>query len=324
MKIDKEYIGIVILNLLLSMLIVYYSPRFDIITLLYFVVLNAFLLLMLKLKKYREKQLVQDKIEKIFELLHSLDIDTDNYEIVDDEFGKLRDEIVKIIIESKVVAKRATDNQQVLREYTEDIAHQIKTPLTGALLMLDLIEEDGIDSGQYIGYIRNSMGRLEQLADILLKMAALDSETIDMKKEPISIIALLEDIKLDMEAYFIKDGVDIPVCGDDFILTCDKRWTYEAIFNIVKNGIEASDGKGVEIYLKESNLFQSIIVKDFSYGLDSEMLKRAYRRFYKENSNSKGYGIGLPMAKSIMEKQNGELLYYKGKTSNSFELRFYK
>lgn len=239
MKIDKEYIGIVILNLLLSMLIVYYNPRFDIITLLYFVVLNAFLLLMLKLKKYREKQLVQDKIEKIFELLHSLDIDTDNYEIVDDEFGKLRDEILKIIIESKVVAKRATDNQQVLREYTEDIAHQIKTPLTGALLMLDLIEEDGIDSGQYIGYIRNSMGRLEQLADILLKMAALDSETIDMKKEPISIIALLEDIKLDMEAYFIKDGVDIPVCGDDFILTCDKRWTYEAIFNIVKNGIEA-------------------------------------------------------------------------------------
>lgn len=83
------------------------------------------------------------KIDEIFVLLHSLNVNTENYEIADDEFGKLRDEIVKIIVENKLLAKKAVENQEILREYTEDIAHQIKTPLTGALLMLDLVEEGG-------------------------------------------------------------------------------------------------------------------------------------------------------------------------------------
>ncbi|NLN97502.1 MAG: HAMP domain-containing histidine kinase [Eubacteriaceae bacterium] len=324
MKIDKETLGIIVLNLLFSMLILYLSPRFDIVTLFWFIVLNIILTVLLKIKEHRKEQSIQSKIEEIFELLHKLDLDTENYEIVDDEFGKLRDEIVKIIVENKVVAKGASDNQQVLKEYTEDIAHQIKTPLTGALLLLDLMEEDQANAHQYIDYIRNSIERLQQLAETLLKMAALDSRTVELKREPVSILELVKKIKRDMAAYFIEEGATISIDGADFILTCDERWTYEAIYNIVKNGIEASPENRVEISLKESNLYQSVFVKDFSQGLDGDMLKKAYRRFYKENPNSKGYGIGLPMAKSIMEKQNGDLLYSKGKKSNTFELRFYK
>ena len=64
-------------------------------------------------------------------------------------------------------------------------------------------------------------------------------------------------------------------------------------------------------------------MEDFSKGLDREMLEKVFKRFYKMDPNSKGYGIGLPMAKSVMERQNGELLYHKGKKSNAFELRFY-
>ena len=324
MKIDKETLGIIVLNLLFSMLILYLSPRFDIVTLFWFIVLNIILTVLLKIKEHRKEQSIQSKIEEILELLHKLDLDTENYEIVDDEFGKLRDEIVKIIVENKVVAKGASDNQQVLKEYTEDIAHQIKTPLTGALLLLDLMEEDQANAHQYIDYIRNSIERLQQLAETLLKMAALDSRTVELKREPVSILELVKKIKRDMAAYFIEEGATISIDGADFILTCDERWTYEAIYNIVKNGIEASPENRVEISLKESNLYQSVFVKDFSQGLDGDMLKKAYRRFYKENPNSKGYGIGLPMAKSIMEKQNGDLLYSKGKKSHTFELRFYK
>lgn len=324
MKSHKEYAAIVILNLILSMTAVYLSPRFDPVTLAAFVLINILLFVLLKLNDTRKKKETERAIEEIFELLHSAEAGREVFQTADDEFGKLKDEIIKIIAENRIVAGKSKENQQILREYTEDIAHQIKTPLTGILLMTDLLGEDRENAGQYVDYIRNSIKRLHLLTEILLKMAALDSGTVDMKKERVDAGELLEDIKADIETYFTKEGVSIPVYGENFTLVCDRQWTYEALFNIVKNGIEAACENGVEIHLKETKIFRSILVKDFGKGLSGEMLRKACKRFCRQNPKSRGYGIGLPMARTIMEKQGGELLYCKGKGENYFELRFYK
>lgn len=321
---NKNILLVLILNLLMSLFVIYLNPRFDILTLIGFIVINIILFIVIsKIEKKKEKAL-EDKINNIFNLLHSLDINSDNYEIIDDEFGKLRDEIIKIIIENKKIAENAEKNKDTLREYTEDIAHQIKTPLTGSLLLLDLLEDENDNfSEEYIERLRDNLIRLHNLSDILLKLAALDSGTIEMTKDRISARELIEDIIQNLKDYFINDNVEIPLYGDDFYFICDKKWTYEALFNVMKNGIEATEGRQIEIHLKETNLYNSIFVEDFSKGLDPEMLEKVFKRFYKLDPNSKGYGIGLPMAKSVMERQNGELLYHKGKKSNAFELRFY-
>lgn len=321
---NKNILLVLILNLIMSLFVVYLNPRFDILTLIGFLLINIILFIVIsKIEKEKEKAL-EDKINNIFNLLHSLDIDSDNYEIIDDEFGKLRDEIIKIIIENKRIAENAEKNKEILREYTEDIAHQIKTPLTGSLLLLDLLEDEEDESvKEFISRLRDNLLRLYNLSDILLKLAALDSGTIEMAKDIISARELIEDIIRNLKDYFINDNIEIPLDGDDFYLICDKKWTYEALFNVMKNGIEATEGRHIEIHLKETNLYKSIFVEDFSKGLDREMLEKVFKRFYKLDPNSNGYGIGLPMAKSVMERQNGELLYHKGKKSNSFELRFY-
>ena len=321
---NKNILLVLILNLLMSLFVIYINPRFDILTLIGFIVINIILFIVIsKIEKKKEKAL-EDKINNIFNLLHSLDINSDNYEIIDDEFGKLRDEIIKVIIENKRIAENAEKNKDTLREYTEDIAHQIKTPLTGSLLLLDLLEDENDNfSEEYIERLRDNLLRLHNLSDILLKLAALDSGTIEMAKDRISARGLIEDIIQNLKDYFINDNVEISLYGDDFNLICDKKWTYEAAFNVMKNGLEATEDRHIEIYLKETNLYKSILVEDFSDGLDRQMLEKVFRRFYKANPNSKGYGIGLPMAKSVMERQNGELLYHKGKKSNAFELRFY-
>ena len=321
---NKNILLVLILNLIMSLLVIYLNPRFDVLTLIGFLVINIILFIVIsKIEKKKEKA-IEDKINSVFNLLHSLDINSDNYEIIDDEFGKLRDEIIKIIIENKRIAENAEKNKETLREYTEDIAHQIKTPLTGSLLLLDLLEDE-IDnvSEEYIERLRDNLLRLHNLSDILLKLAALDSGTIEMAKDRISARELIEDIIRNLKDYFINDNIEIPLDGEDFYLICDKKWTYEAAFNVMKNGLEATEDRHIEIYLKETNLYKSIFVEDFSKGLDREMLEKVFRRFYKADPNSKGYGIGLPMAKSVMERQNGELLYHKGKKSNSFEMRFY-
>ena len=301
MKENKGFLCIVFINLFLSLLTVCLSPRLDIITFICLVIVNAIVFVLLTFNdKYRENR-TKKKIEDIFLLLHSLNTDVDNYEVEDDEFGGLRDEIIKVIGEKRIVTDKAVKSEQILREYTEDIAHQLKTPLTGILLMLDLIEEDEGNKIEYINRIRSSSNRLHQLVDILLKLAALDSETIKMKKESISVKKLIDEVVTEMEIIFANQDFTIPVLGKDYKLICDRKWTYEAIYN-----------------------YQSITIEDFGKGISKDNLKKIYRRFYKENKDSKGYGIGLPMAKTIIEKQNGELVYTRGKTSNSFELRFYR
>ena len=324
MKENKGFLCIVFINLFLSLLTVCLSPRLDIITFICFVIVNVIVFVLLILNDKNRENRIKKKIEDIFLLLHSLNTDVDNYEVEDDEFGGLRDEIIKVIGEKRIVTDKAVKSEQILREYTEDIAHQLKTPLTGILLMLDLIKEDEDNKIEYINRIRASSNRLHQLVDILLKLAALDSETIKMKKESISVKKLIDEVVTEMEIIFANQDFTIPVVGKDYKLICDRKWTYEAIYNIVKNGIEASEDKGIKIYLQETNIYQSIVIEDFSKGISKDNLKKIYRRFYKGNKDSKGYGIGLPMAKTIIEKQNGELVYTRGKTSNSFELRFYR
>lgn len=324
MKDNRKNLLIILINLVLSLLTVVISPRLDLITLFCFILTNIILFFLLILKEKYKKNEIKVKIDDIFSLLHSLDADIKNYEVVDDEFGGLRDEIVKVIGEKKNIMDKSIKNEEMLKEYTEDIAHQLKTPLTGVLLMLDLMEEDEDNKKEYIDRIRNSTNRLHQLADILLKLAALDSGTIKMKKEIVNVQDLLSEVSVEMEILFMDRKYNIPVTGEDFKLICDRKWTYEAIYNIVKNGIEASKDKGIRIYLKETNIYQSIIIEDFSNGMSDEVLEKVYKRFHKENKDSNGYGIGLPMAKAVMEKQNGELIYSRGKSSNCFELRFYK
>lgn len=323
MRIKKAYLLIVLLNLVLSLVVFYISPRLDVITLFLFILVNTLIFLLLILSERRRKAQLNKEIDSIFTLLHSLDIDTDEYELEDDEFGKLRDEIIKVILENKIIADKAKENKETLREYTEDIAHQLKTPLTGILLMLDLIEDDEENKKEYLGHIRSNTNRLHQLVDILLKLAALDSGTIKMKKDIVNIKDMVGEIVTEMEILFADRGSTTPIIGENFNLVCDRKWTYEAIYNVVKNGIESSPKEGVRIILKETNIYKSIIVEDYSQGIPDEVLKKVYKRFYKENQNSKGYGIGLPMAKTIVEKQNGELIYTRGKTSNYFEFRFY-
>ena len=324
MRKNKRILLIIVLNLLMSLFVVYLNPRFDILTLLGFLLINIILFLIIrKIEKKKEIEL-EDKINNIFNLLHSLDLHSDNYEIIDDEFGKLRDEIIKIILENKRIAENAEKNKEILREYTEDIAHQIKTPLTGSLLLLDLLEDEEDKSvKEYISRLRDNLLRLYNLSDILLKLAAIDSGTIEMTKDRVSARDLIDDSIRNLKDYFINDPIEIPLYGDDFDLICDKKWTYEALFNVMKNGLEATEDRHIEIHLKKTNLYKSIFVEDFSKGLDKQMLEKVFRRFYKLDPNSKGYGIGLPMTKSVMERQNGELLYHKGKKLNAFELRFY-
>lgn len=320
----KDLMIISILFFFLLMMSIWINPRFDILTLCLSLVLS--ILLFISLKKIRDSRLstLNSKIDEMIETLHMVDERVEEVLYGDDIFGRLKDEIIKNLVEKREIASQAEDKRKNLKTYLEDITHQIKTPLTGILLMLDLIEEDPENKAKYIQIMRKDIDRLYSLADILLKMSFLDAGVMDLKKESFSAKNMLLDVEISLESYFSKDKMNIEIVGDDFNLIGDRGWTLEAVINLVKNAIEASNGGKVQIELKKTKIFQSILVRDFSEGIPDSKLGKIYQRFYKADSKSKGFGIGLPMVKSIMDRQGGEVLYTRTNDSNYFELRFYR
>jgi signal transduction histidine kinase len=324
MKNYKDLLIISTVFLILSMIIVYVSPRFDIITLFLFILLSILLFVLMKRVRDLKENLLNKKIDEMITLLHTIDKEAERLELEDDIFGNLKDEIIKSIVEKREIALQAMESKHTLKTYMEDITHQVKTPLTGILLMLDLIEEDPDNTDKYVKIIRNDIYRLYDLTDILLKMSSLDAGIMPMKKEIFSVKELIIDAEMSLESYFSKDELKIDTIGNDFNLERDRQWILEALINLIKNGMEVSKGEGVQIELRETTIFKSILVRDYSEGISKKELSKVFERFYKSNPKSKGFGIGLSMVKAIMDKQNGELLYFREKKSNYFELRFYR
>ncbi len=324
MKNYKDLLIISTVFLILSMIIVYVSPRFDIITLFLFILLSILLFVLMKRVRDLKENLLNKKIDEMITLLHTIDEEAESLELKDDIFGNLKDEIIKSIVEKREIALQAMESKHTLKTYMEDITHQVKTPLTGILLMLDLIEEDPDNTDKYVKIIRNDIYRLYDLTDILLKMSSLDAGIMPMKKETFSVKELIIDAEMSLESYFSKDELKIDTIGNDFNLERDRQWILEALINLIKNGMEVSKGEGVQIELRETTIFKSILVRDYSEGISKKELSKVFERFYKSNPKSKGFGIGLSMVKAIMDKQNGELLYFREKKSNYFELRFYR
>ena len=318
----RQTLLILSLNLVLSMVVVAFFPRFDWLTVALFFMINAGLYFAIDRFEGNASMEVEEKIDGMIDLLHKADPRSHVDEAEEDDFSKLRDEIVKITSENRRIAQEAERRRVQLTEYTEDIAHQIKTPITGTLLMLDLI--DDASDKEALERMGRSMERLLGLSEALLKLAAVDSDVVAMKKEAVDGIELATTVAEGLESAFGREKIPCTIYGESVALHCDKKWTYEALFNLAKNGLEASKERGIAMTFIKTNVYKSIVVEDFGEGMDRDTLGKAFRRFYKKDPNTPGFGIGLPMARAIMKRQGGDLLYSKGKESNRFELRFYE
>lgn len=177
----RQILLILSLNLVLSMVVVAFFPRFDWLTVALFFMINAGLYFAIDRFQGKASMEMEEKIDGMIDLLHKTDPQSRVDEAEEDDFSKLRDEIVKMTSENKRIAQEAEDRRVQLTEYTEDIAHQIKTPITGALLMLDLI--DDASDKEALKRMGRSMERLLGLSDALLKLAAVDSDVVAMKKK---------------------------------------------------------------------------------------------------------------------------------------------
>ncbi len=199
--------------------------------------------------------------------------------------------------------------RQFIYKALSDISHQLKTPISGLVLMLQLLDENRDNPEAYIQHSKVQVERLEKLVKMLLKLIQLEARAIPMKYEKVAVLPFIETL---VEA--LDTPLEIEVIGSDYSLIIDPIWTYEAIFNVLSNKTRYAHEK-ITIKLVETQLGQSIEVSDDGPFVKLKERDSIFERFYKgEGSDSDSIGIGLAMSREIMNVQSGKLYIKEGNT----------
>ncbi|MCX4338877.1 MAG: HAMP domain-containing sensor histidine kinase [Lachnospiraceae bacterium] len=249
----------------------------------------------------------------------------------EDAFSKLEDEIYKTVTFLYRTREAAVQAKEEFAKNLSNIAHQIKTPITAISLTVQTIgtaeAEEGNEEKERLEQIRRQLMRLTHLEEALLILARLDAGTLVLKKKETDVYTLLILAADHLEELFARSGVSvrIPELGQ-IPITVDAEWTMEAIMNLLKNCAEHSTGKTIHCSYEQNPLYTEIVIRDEGKGFVKEDIPHLFERFYRgKNAEKGGIGIGLALAKEIIERQNGTIRAENRKEGGAcFIVRFYR
>ena len=213
-------------------------------------------------------------------------------------------------------AKNDTEQKtkEFLKNTISDISHQLKTPLSALMMYQEIIENepDNPETVKEFSFkIGTALKRIEQLIQSMLKITRIDAGSIYFEKSNYSIPNILNHAINELTTRANHEKKEIVINGDwDQMLYCDIEWTGEAIGNIVKNALDHTDAGGkITISCERTPTMIRIFITDNGHGIAGEDIHHIFKRFYrsKNTSDSQGIGLGLPLAKAIVEGQGGIL-----------------
>ena len=280
----------------------------DINTLIVFILILSIIFFKYNHSESKKINEITKYIEEINRGNYKLNIE----ENTEDELSILKNELYKITIMLKEVAENSQKDKTTLKDSLSDISHQIKTPITSILIMLDNILSDenmpeDIEK-DFIKDIKREIINIKFLVESILKLSKIDSNSIKFIKKEVFIKDIINEAVKNVSMLSELKNIEIIVSGDDSIKTiCDLKWQVEAITNILKNCIEHSyENRKIYINYNQNNMYTELKIEDNGTGIDAKDLPHIFERFYKgKNSSSDSVGIGLALSKSIIESNNG-------------------
>ena len=289
----------------------------------------SIILLYLKHEKNQNKEIkkIVKCIEEINKKNYSINID-DNSE---DELSILKNELYKITIMLKEDAENSKKDKHMLKDSLSDISHQLKTPLTSINIMLDnILDNPDMDNNtkeKFIQNIKREIRNISSLVGEILKLSKFDANVIKFEAQPVFINDVVKKAISNVEMMAELKNINIEVNNQDNMkLVCDAKWQIEAITNILKNCIEHSkEDSTITIDIDSNKIYKQITIRDNGEGIDEKDLPHIFERFYKgKNSAKDSVGIGLALAKTIIEKDNGSIKVdsKKGKQT-TFIIKYY-
>ena len=280
----------------------------DVSTLIVFILILSIIFFKYNHSESKKINEITKYIEEINRGNYKLNIE----ENTEDELSILKNELYKITIMLKEVAENSQKDKTTLKDSLSDISHQIKTPITSILIMLDnILSDENMPEDikkDFIKDIKREIINIKFLVESILKLSKIDSNSIKFIKKEVLIKDIINEAVKNVSMLSELKNIEIIVSGDDSIKTiCDLKWQVEAITNILKNCIEHSyENRKIYINYNQNNMYTELKIEDNGTGIDAKDLPHIFERFYKgKNSSSDSVGIGLALSKSIIESNNG-------------------
>ena len=291
-----------------------------ILIVLFSVLYMAIIFIYLKQRDKKINQITQ-YINEIKNRKYDLNINENS----EDELSNLKNELYKITIMLKEESEISRQDKEKIKMSVEDISHQLKTPLTSIMIMLDNLKDnpnmDEDTKQRFIFEISKQVDWINWLVISILKLSRLEANVVKFSDNKINVKKFIDEIIDNLEIPIeIKNQKIIIEGNEDASFIGDYKWQQEAITNIIKNAIEHNKENGkITIKYEENVLFTKITIIDEGQGIAKEDLKHIFERFYKaQNSSDNSVGIGLSLAKNIIEKNNG-MINCKSEIGNGTE-----
>ncbi|MCR5700893.1 MAG: HAMP domain-containing histidine kinase [Lachnospiraceae bacterium] len=259
------------------------------------------------------------KINEIADYLSELN--KGNYDLkaddnAEDDLTLLRNEIFRTTMLLRETSEYENKLNADLSRSMEDISHQLRTPLASMTIMLDNIYDDPdmpTDMRQdFIRSISMQINWMSSLVNSMLKLAKFDAGTIKLNAKEISVDELLADCVNRLSVIIELKAVEVSIQNDNknqkqATFVGDYNWEREALSNIIKNAVEHSpSGSHINLSYSQNDVYTEIVIRDEGEGMTEEDRKHIFERFYKaQNASTESIGIGLSLAKCIVEADNG-------------------
>ena len=204
--------------------------------------------------------------------------------------------------------------KEFLKNTISDISHQLKTPLAALNIYNGLLQDGDMELSavkEFADLSEQELDRIETLVQNLLKITKLDAGAIVLEKTTENVADMMRDIELHFAYRARQEKKGIILSGSDHLsLFCDRDWLNEAIDNIVKNAFDHTEsGATIRVAWKELPSGVQIVITDNGCGIHPEDIHHIFKRFYRSrfSKDKQGIGLGLPLAKAIVEAHNGTI-----------------
>lgn len=231
----------------------------------------------------------------------------------DGELGFLFHKINTLAAVLSTQAQREQRRGEFLKELISDISHQMKTPLAALNIYNGLIaESDSADTvKQFAASSERELDRIDALVKSLLTLARLNAGAVILKKTDENVSDIMENIRERFLCRARQEGKTIELAGGgDDTLFCDRGWLSEAFGNIVKNALDHTPcGGEIKIDWFAGASTVTVTISDNGSGIHPDDISHVFKRFYRSrySTDNQGLGLGLPIAKSIIEAHSGTI-----------------
>ncbi|MBF0979021.1 MAG: HAMP domain-containing histidine kinase [Clostridiales bacterium] len=272
-----------------------------------------------------------DKITKYLEAINDKNYTLKIDENSEEELSILKNELYKVTVMLRENASNTLKDKINLKRALEDISHQLKTPLTSILIILDnLIDNPEMDYRtrvEFLHDLKRETIRIQSLIQSILKLSKFDSNTVQFIKQDIYLKQIIDEAIKNTGSLADLKNIKINVEGNKKIkLNCDLLWQIEAITNILKNCIEHSkENTQIDIKYNNNSVYSYITITDYGEGISKEDLPHIFERFYRgKNSSNESIGIGLSLSKTIIESNNGIVSVESNSDKTTFIIKYFK